>query len=73
MRDNIQGITMLVGRRLGKTLTIKCKVWDLAMVTIDTQDKIRRQKMIDFMPSLLVLSFQFKISSFLISCELQVN
>ena len=24
--DNVQGITTLVGRRLGKTLTIKCKV-----------------------------------------------
>ena len=29
--DNVQGITTLVGRRLGKALTIKRKVWDLAM------------------------------------------
>ena len=43
MRDNVQGIATLVGRRLGKTLTIKHKVWDLAMFTIDRQDKIRRQ------------------------------
>ena len=47
VRDNVQRIAMLVGRRLGKILTIKRKVWDLAMFTIDTQDKIRRQKMID--------------------------
>ena len=43
---DMQGITTLVGRRLGKTLTIKCRVWDLAMFTIDTQDKKRSQKMI---------------------------
>ena len=49
VQDNVQGITTLVGRRLGKTLTIKRKaeVWDLAMFMIDTQDKRRRQKMID--------------------------
>ena len=35
----VQGITTLVGRRLGKTLTIKLRVWDLAMFTNDTQDK----------------------------------
>ena len=36
---DVQGITTLIGRRLGKTLTIKLRVWDLAMFTNDTQDK----------------------------------
>ena len=39
MRGDVQGITTLVGTRLGKTLTIKLRVWDLAMLTNDTQDK----------------------------------
>ena len=39
VRGDVQGITTLVGRRLGKTLTIKLRVWDLAMFTNYTQDK----------------------------------
>ena len=38
---------ILVWRRLGKKLTIKRRVWDQALFTIDMQDKSRRQKMID--------------------------
>ena len=67
VRDNVQGIALLVGRRLEKTLTIKCEVWDL----IDTQDKNKMPEDDRFMLSVLVyLSFQFKRSCFLISCEL---
>ena len=46
-----------IGReKTGKTLTIKRRVWDLAMFTVKSQGKKkRRQKMIGFMPSLLVL------------------
>ena len=36
VQGDVQGITTLVGRRLGKTLTIKLRVWDLATVTNDT-------------------------------------
>ena len=50
----VQGITTLKGRRLGKTLTIKLRIWDLAMFT----------KKDAFMPSLLVLSLHFKLSCF---------
>ena len=39
VQGDVQGITTLVGRRLGKTLTSKLRVWDLAMFTNDTQDK----------------------------------
>ena len=39
VRGDVQGMTTLVGRRLGKTLTIKLRVWDLAMFTNYTQDK----------------------------------
>ena len=39
LRSDVQGITTLVGRRLGQTLTIKLRVWDLAMFANDTQDK----------------------------------
>ena len=39
VQGDVQGITTLIGRILGKTLTIKLRVWDLAMFTNDTQDK----------------------------------
>ena len=64
---------MFVGRRLGKTLTIKRKVWDLAMFMIDMQNQTKTPEDDRFMPSLLALSFQFKLSCFLIRCELQGN
>ena len=38
----------LVERRLGKTLSIKHRVWDLVMFTIDMQNEKRSQEMIDF-------------------------
>ena len=37
VRGDVQGITTLVGRRLGQTFTIKLRVWDLAMFTNDAQ------------------------------------
>ena len=55
-----------IGReKTGKTLTIKRRVWDLALFTIESQDKKEKTPENDrFMPSLLVLSlhnnaFQF--------------
>ena len=38
----------LVERRLGKTLSIKHRVWDLVMFTIDMQNEKRSQEMIDW-------------------------
>ena len=65
VRGDVQGIATLLGRRLGKTLTIKSRVWDLAMFTIDTQDKKKMTSEDDrFMPSLLVLSLQLKLYCF---------
>ena len=65
VRGDVQGITTLLGRRLGKTLTIKNRVWDLEMFTIDTQDKKKMTSEDDrFMPSLLVSSLQFKLYCF---------
>ena len=65
VRGDVQGIATLLGRRLGKTLTIKSRVWDLAMFTIDTQDKKKMTSEDDrFMPSLLVSSLQFKLYCF---------
>ena len=65
VRGDVQGIATLLGRRLGKTLTIKSRVWDLEMFTIDTQDKKKMTSEDDrFMPSLLVSSLQFKLYCF---------
>ena len=65
VRGDVQGIATLLGRRLGKTLTINSRVWDLAMFTIDTQDKKKITSEDDrFMPSLLVSSLQFKLYCF---------
>ena len=65
VRGDVQGIATLLGRRLGKTLTIKSRVCDLAMFTIDTQDKKKITSEDDrFMPSLLVSSLQFKLYCF---------
>ena len=63
VQGDLQGITTLVGRRLGKTLTIKLRVWDLPMFTNNTQEQKRCQKMIDLF-SLLVSSLHFKLTCF---------
>ena len=52
VRGDVQGIATLVGRRLGKTLTIKRRVWNLTMLTIDSQDKKKTLEDDRFMPSL---------------------
>ena len=63
VQGGVQGIATLVGRRLEKTLTIKRRVWDLAMFTTDTEAKKKTPED----------HYNLNILVFLINCELKLT
>ena len=63
-----------IGReKTGKTLIIKRRVWDIALFTIELQDKKRRQKMIGLCLLYWYYHYNLNFLVILINCELQIK